>query len=126
MTDFLNPDVIEIARLALEAARSSNWALVVALALVAAVWAVRKLVAPKVPFFNTDPGAVLLTFVGSGAGALASSLLAGAVFDGELVLTAVKVALIAAGGFVVVVKKLGPWVWAWLKSFVGPKLKVVK
>lgn len=124
--DALNPDIFALAGLVLEAAKSSNWALLVALSLVGAVWATRKLLADRVPFFNSDPGAVLLTFVGSGAGAVASSLLAGGAFDGALFITAVKVALIASGGFVVVFKKLGPWAWAALKRLVGPKLKVVK
>lgn len=95
--------------------------------LIGIVMLVRKALS-KEKFFNTDPGAALLTLLVAVLGALAS-----AVYTGEFTwsgfLDIAKGGLLlgvaSAGGFVLIYKKLGPWAFnklaAWLDK-VSPKL----
>lgn len=86
-------------KLVLAAVATGKWASVAALALVAAVWGLRKFVAPKVPFFATGEGAAVLTISASFVGALATALLAGSALSVPLVWSSLQVAVMAAGGW---------------------------
>jgi len=101
----LGPDperMEEFARLLLDAVQSRNYALLVALVVVLAVYLLRKFGGSRLPFLRTDRGGALLVLGVALAGAVANALAAGAPFSGELLLTAVRVALTAAGGFTLV------------------------
>jgi hypothetical protein len=98
-----NPEQIEeFARLMLDAVANRNYALLVALVVVLAVYLLRKFGGSRVPFLRTDRGGALLVIGVSLAGAVANALAAGAPFSGALMLTALRVALTAAGGFTLV------------------------
>lgn len=99
----LNPENLEVfAKLALDAARSGNAWMLISLALILAVYLVRKFLGPKVPFLQTQGGGALLNLVMAFAGALASTLLAGQTMSPLLALAAFKVAFAAAGGWTLV------------------------
>lgn len=92
-----------------DAAMSRNWAWLAALALVAVVWALRRFAGGKLPWLKTDRGGAVLVLATSVVGALATSLGAGKALGGEVVLQAVYVGFMAAGGF------------TWLKRMLGHK-----
>ncbi|MCP3103838.1 hypothetical protein LZ198_33660 [Myxococcus sp. K15C18031901] len=102
-----NPEQFEaFAQLLLDAVTSRNYALVASLVVVVLVYLLRKFGSAFVPFFNTDRGGAVLVLAVSLAGAVANALAAGASFSLALVLTAVKVALTAAGGFTLIKRLL--------------------
>src|SRR5688500_17876274 len=80
----------------LEAAMAGRWSVVVALALVGAVWLLRK--APW-PFLKTGEGGALLTVATSFAAAFATAAIAGAALSGPLLWSSLQVALLASGGW---------------------------
>lgn len=99
----LDPENLEaFAKLALDAARSGNAWMLISLALILAVYLVRKFLGPKVPFLRTQGGGAILNLVMAFAGALASTLLAGQTMSPLLALAAFKVAFTAAGGWTLV------------------------
>ena len=103
MEDALNPENLEaFAKLAFEAAKTGNAWMVISLALIAAVFLVRKFLGPKVPFLQTQAGGAILNLVLAFAGAVASALMAGQSMNPVLALAAFKVAFTAAGGFTLV------------------------
>lgn len=89
----------QFLKLVLSAAAAGKWSSLAALALVAGVWALRKFVAPKAPFFATGEGGAVLTVLTSFVGALATAVLAGTALTGSLVWGSLQVALLAAGGW---------------------------
>lgn len=106
-----------------QAVMSGQGALAAALALVAAVFVLRKFVAPMVPFFGTDAGGALLVLLTSETGALLTAVAAaGGKFEhvtGALLLKALQVGFAAAGGWAVLKKLVAPAAaaaWAWLQS----------
>ncbi|NTX16164.1 hypothetical protein HUA76_35880 [Myxococcus sp. CA056] len=102
-----NPEQFDVfAQLLFNAVTSQNYALVASLVVVLLVYLLRKFGGAFVPFFNTDRGGAVLVLGVSLAGAVANALAAGAPFSLALVLTAVKVALTAAGGFTLVKRLL--------------------
>lgn len=110
MDDVLNPENLSaFANLLVQAAKDRNAFLVLALALIAAVYLVRRFIAKKVPFFGTQAGGAVLTMMSSFAGALASSLLAGQAFSPMLALAALKIGFSAAGGWTLVKHFLTFW-----------------
>ncbi|SDX82697.1 hypothetical protein SAMN05444383_113109 [Myxococcus xanthus] len=92
----------EFARLLLDAVTSRNYALLAALVVVVLVDLLRKFGGGFIPFFNTDRGGAVLVLGVSLAGAVANALAAGAPFTLALLLTALQVALTAAGGFTII------------------------
>jgi hypothetical protein len=109
-------DLFSLAKQLFEAVMSGNWALVVAAALVAVVFALRKL---PVPFFQSDAGGVVLAFVGALSGGMANAFAAGANFTWALFLKTAQVAFVAMGGYVGLKKLLWPLATRaleWLKS----------
>lgn len=92
-------DPASFVQLLVDAALSGRWPLVVALALVALVWALRKFLAPQVPFFGTGGGAAVLNVATSFSFALATPLLAGVTFTWSLLWVALQASLVAAGGW---------------------------
>ncbi|MFY2558786.1 hypothetical protein ACN469_14255 [Corallococcus terminator] len=94
------------AQLLFDAVTSQNYALVASLVVVLLVFLLRKFGGTFIPFFNTDRGGAVLVLGVSLAGAVANALAAGAPFSLSLMLTAVKVALTAAGGFTLVKRLL--------------------
>ena len=90
------------AELALAAAKSGNVAMLLSLALVLVVWAIRKFLGPKIPFLNTQLGGALVTLVGAFGAALATTLAGGGVFSWAIALGALKVAFTAAGGWTLI------------------------
>lgn len=100
-----DPDqTADFVKVLVDAVASKNWPLLAALGVVAAVWAVRKFLAPRVPFLATDRGGAILVLVTSLAGAVATALVGGAAFSLPLLVQALSVALSAAGGFNLVKK----------------------
>ncbi len=100
MEALITPDNLsEFLQLVVSAVAAGKWASVAALVLVATVWALRKFIAPKVPFFATGEGGAVLTIATSFGGALATALLAGTAVSGGLILSSLQVALLAAGGW---------------------------
>ncbi len=100
METVATPDQLDLFfKLVLGAATAGKWAQLAALALVAVVWALRKFIAPKMPFFGTGEGGAVLTVLTSFAGAFATTLLAGAAFSWPLVWSSLQVAFLAAGGW---------------------------
>ncbi len=86
-------------QLLVNAAMSGRWPLLVALALVGIVWLLRKLVAPKVPFFATGEGGAVMNLATSFTLALATALLPGAAFTWSLLWVALQASLVASGGW---------------------------
>lgn len=119
--------VEQFAQLVLDAAQSKNWWLLLALALSGAVFLLRKY-GDKIPFYSkwlapffaTPTGGAVLTLVSAFVGALATALLGGATMTGALALSALKIALTAAGGWTLL-KHL----WPLLGQFFPPKSAVV-
>ncbi|TQF10106.1 hypothetical protein FJV41_41160 [Myxococcus llanfairpwllgwyngyllgogerychwyrndrobwllllantysiliogogogochensis] len=102
-----NPEQFDaFAQLLFNAVTSQNYALVASLVVVLLVFLLRKFGGRFIPFFNTDRGGAVLVLGVSLAGAVANALAAGAPFSLSLMLTAVKVALTAAGGFTLVKRLL--------------------
>lgn len=100
MEGVVTPENLEaFFKLVLGAASAGKWAHLAALALVAMVWALRKFVAPRAPFFSTGEGGAVLTVLSSFVGAFATALLAGTAFSWTLVWSSLTVALLAAGGW---------------------------
>lgn len=98
--DALNPENFELfAKLLMEAAKSKNGFMLLALALILAVFLTRKFLASRVPFLGTKAGGALLVFVQAFAGAVATALTAGEPMSWPLALMALKVALTGAGGW---------------------------
>lgn len=115
----------DLISLLVDAWRSNNKGFLAAAIVVAAVWAVRKLVAPKVPWLRSDLAGVLLAFVAAGAGAVATSLAGGSPFGWVTLLMALKVAVMAMGSYVTIRKALAPlladvpWLGRLLDSLFG-------
>ncbi|NVJ26873.1 hypothetical protein HUW62_37210 [Myxococcus sp. AM011] len=102
-----NPEQFEeFAQMFLDAVTGQNYALVASLVVVLLVYLLRRFGGSFIPFFNTDRGGALLVLGVSLAGAVANALAAGAPFSLSLMLTAVKVALTAAGGFTLIKRLL--------------------
>ncbi|TQF09182.1 hypothetical protein FJV41_45945 [Myxococcus llanfairpwllgwyngyllgogerychwyrndrobwllllantysiliogogogochensis] len=98
-----NPEQFEaFAQLLLDAVTSRNYALLAALVVVLLVYLLRKFGGAFIPFLRTDRGGAVLVLGVSLAGAVANALAAGAPFSLALLVTALKVALTAAGGFTVI------------------------
>lgn len=117
-----SPDQLsDFAKLAFDSVTSGKWQAVAALALVAAVWAVRKFVAPKVPFFGTDAGGAVMLLGTSALGGLATALLAGGALSGPMLWAAVAVAVKAAGGWTLA-KRLLPLAYPVLAKLGFPTL----
>lgn len=123
--EVLTPDNLEaFAKLALEAATSKNWALLLSLALVAVVWGLRKVGKPT--FIKTDAGGAVSVLLMSGLGAVVTALVAGQPFTWPLVLSALQVGFTAAGGYSVLKKLLWPLLVKWLKLEKKPEAAVVE
>jgi len=98
-----NPEQLEeFARLLLDAVTSRNYALLAALVVVVLVYLLRRFGGRFIPFFNTERGGAMLVLCVSLAGAVANALAAGAPFSVALLLTALQVGLMAAGGFTII------------------------
>lgn len=81
------------------AVADGKWPAVAALALVAAVWALRKFIAPSAPFFATGEGGAVLNVLTSFAGAIATALFTGVTFTPALLWTSLQLSLLASGGW---------------------------
>ena len=103
-----SPDnVTEFAGALLAAVMSGQWPIVAAMVLVAAVWGARKL-APRWAFFATDEGAFTLNLLTSFVLALSTALFAKAAITGALLLKALEMSFLAAGGWAALTKFLVP------------------
>lgn len=98
----------ELLDLLVRAASSGNWYFVLSALLVAAVWAARKYLSPKIPFLGGDVGGILLAFAMAFFGAVASALGAGAPISMPLFVAAAKIAFTAMGGYTALKKLVGP------------------
>ena len=109
-------DVLSLAKSLYDAVMHGQWALLAALVLVALVFALRKFVAPKVPFLASDAGGVLLAFFGSLGGALSTAFAAGEAFSWALLFKAAQVAFLAMGGYAALKKLFAPLLDSLLKK----------
>lgn len=92
------PDNLEVfAGLVTKAIQNGQWAVVVALGIVAAVWAVRKFLGPKYPALATGRGGAILNMAASFGSGLAVAA-AGAPFSWAMVLS-LALSLFTAGGW---------------------------
>lgn len=98
--DPVTPDkTAEFVQMLVNAALSGRWPLVVSLVLVGLVWALRKALAPKIPFFETGGGGAVLNILTSFSVALATALLPGTTFTWSLLWVALQASLVASGGW---------------------------
>lgn len=89
-----------LASLAITAIRTGNWWALAALLLSVAVSLARKFLGQKIPFLASDRGGFLTVVLLALLGGLATSLLGGRAIGLDLLMDCLKVALVAAGGFV--------------------------
>lgn len=104
----LGADPVGWASRLYEAVRSGSWVLVVGLALIGAIYAVRRWVLASWAWAQTDRGGVAVAGGVALAGALANATLAGEWPDGKTLVAALQVALVAMGGYTGVRKLLWP------------------
>lgn len=103
----ISPDNIEaFIKLFGQAAATKNVPYIIVLSLIAIVFVLRKFVLAKVPFFQSKLGGVLLVVVTSLLGALATSLAAGTAFSGPLLLAALNAAVLAGGGWKMLIEPI--------------------
>ncbi len=101
----INPENFEaFFRLVYDAVTSKNYALIASLAVVAVVYLVRRYGGTKFPVLKTNRGGAVLALVTSVAGAAATAFLGGVPFGAAVLLKALGVGFMAAGGFSVVKK----------------------
>lgn len=93
-------DVGALASLAITAVRTGNWWALAALLLSVMVSLARKFFAKSLPFLASDRGGFLTVVVLSLLGGLATALVGGRAIGPDLLIDCLKVALVAAGGFV--------------------------
>lgn len=106
------------------AVQGRQWGYLVALGVMAFVFAVRKAsagISPKLDaFLHSDPGGVLLALAVSFATSLAAAgVTPGAAFGWAMILAAFKTALVAMGGFALIAK-LGSPLFQWIVSKLSP------
>ena len=94
-----------------DAVMNKNWMWAGALALIAAVWFIRKFGAKKIPFLGTDHGGAVLVMVTSILGAVATTLGAGKSINVGVLRQAVMIGFMGAGG------------WTWVKKMTAAFLK---
>lgn len=98
METAITPDSLEVfAGLVVKAIQNGQWAVVVALAIVAGVWGVRKVLGPKYPVLESGRAGAILNLVGSFGSGLAVAA-AGAPFSWAMVLSVV-LSLMTSGGW---------------------------
>lgn len=128
--------LLDLARPVLDAIVAGHGWLAAALAVVMIVAAVRRYLPDAYggKFARSDVGGIVAAFAVAFAGAVATSLTAGAAMSAGIALAAVKVALGAAGGYSILHKLAGALVatkwWAehapaWLKSVVALVLSLI-
>lgn len=137
--EVLSPEdgsLLDLARPVFDAIMHGNWWLGAALAVVM-LCAMSRRYLPDAwggRFIRGDVGGVLLAFAMAFGGAMATVLTAGAAMSGAVAMTALKVALAAAGGYTAIHKLASSLVataWfqgkapAWLKSVVGMALSML-
>lgn len=99
-TDILTPDNLSaFAGIAVDAAKQGNSAMLISLAVVVAVWLVRKYLGPKIPFLQTKRGGAILGLLTSLSGGVASTLASGKGWSWDILVSAAKIAFTAAGGW---------------------------
>lgn len=102
-TAVTDPDssLLDLAKPVLDAVLAGHGWLAAAGALILAAAGARRYLAPKVPFFATAAGAVVLVFVGAYGGAVITGLAAAgtSTLTATLAYAALKVALAASGGY---------------------------
>lgn len=91
--------IIELAEPVLQAIMGGQYAAAAALALVLAVALLRRYGVKRWPALGSAAAGSILVLVGGFGAALATSLLAGSALSGTLAYSALKVSLLAAGGF---------------------------
>ncbi len=128
--------LLDLARPVFDAVMHGQWWLGASLAVVLLCAAARKYLPDNYggKFIRGDVGGVLLAFMMSFGGAVATALTAGAAMSGLVALTALKIALAAAGGYTVIHKLASAFVasvWfqshapGWLKLGLGYLLALV-
>ena len=98
----------EILDLIVQAYRSGSNGFLAAAITVAVVWAVRYLVAPKVPALKADWVGVVLAFLAAGAGSFVTAYVSGTGITAHVVLDSLKVAIAAMGSYVAIKKAFAP------------------
>lgn len=128
------PDGLEALAVSIfQAIRSGQLSLTSAVAVVAlmvVVWLLRKVLAPKFPFFATKLGALVLNIVASGLAAAVTAIMAGTSFTWALLGASLLMSYYAAGGHGIwktVWEQAEPYVWplvskvlpSWLLGFIS-------
>lgn len=102
-------DTVETLEALLLAAKNGQWLVVAGFVLTGIIWGVRKLVAPKIKWFNTDFGGMVLAFGVSAAASVTTMLISGmSVSVSGVAMAALTAGLLAVGGWSGVLKNL-PW-----------------
>jgi hypothetical protein len=122
-------DLQQLAKLAFDAASSGalSWPNLAAVAaLVAVVGLLRMVLAPRVPFFGTPEGGILLNVLASGFGAVVTALCGGSPFSWGLLGGALLMSWKAAGGWSLL-KNVWPLLLKvpFIAALFPPKLEVV-
>ena len=117
IADATDPDIgaaVAIARAIIDAARHKHWRLLVALCLSVLVFGLKWLGTNKAPwpwlrsFLTTDRGGAALLFLTAVVGALSTLLLAKAAVTVDVVIDALVNAVMAAGGYTLLKRLVGP------------------
>ena len=97
----------QLPALVFKAAHDRNWALLAACLVLGVVWLVRRYGEAWVPWLGTDRGGACVSLAVAWGGGVAHALAAGEPIDGQLVVSALGVALTASGGWTVGKKLMG-------------------
>lgn len=116
--------IIELAQPVLQAIMGGQYALAAALALVLAVALLRRYGVGRWPALGTAAAGSILVLVGGFGAALATSLLAGSALSGGLAYSALKLSVLAAGGFSIA-KPLLAWLQGKAPAWASPAFKLV-
>lgn len=92
-----------------EAVQKGNWKFAASLVLIALMVFGRKTLGPKVPFLATHFGGICMNLALSFVGSISIALAAGKHIDANVVISALTMAGLAAGGWHAVFKQI-PWI----------------
>lgn len=114
MSDF---DLTAFAQQALSAVQSGNWRMVAMLVVMMVVYLLRRFGPSKWPWLKSDAGGAVLALGAGFVGSLVNAVAAHSALSLQLLLTALQVAVGAAGGWSLLMKLLPA---SWKAALKGP------
>jgi hypothetical protein len=114
MNSLPTPDnLADFGKALFAAVTAHQYWLLASLVLVGLVWALRKYLAPKVPFLASDAGGALLSFLVAFASGLGVALMGGTPMSAALALTVFVAAFKVSGGWALLMHLLDPLLTKW-------------